>query len=665
MSQQALTRYAALFDSVRSRRRRAEIPTGFDIIASRASMAIQARRVTLSWLRKQAELVDALAPSIRNHSEAALDQVISETREAFVRGRQDHEVVRRGLGLVREVARRHTGEEAYIVQLMGALSLYHGRIIEMLTGEGKTLTGSLAAPLIAWHRRHLHVFTVNDYLAKRDAQSREPIYRRCLLRVGAIHQDLGQDDRFNTYALPIVYGTPKQITADWLRDQIRLGAKTNAWAGRQAMIASGSQDSGPMIPGLQAALVDEADAVLIDEGVVPLIIARARRTDDMADVYRRAASIAASLDEGPDYQVDHLRRRVELKDRGRHRCSLLFDQAPEPIWKARRRAEELIRNALIARHCYLRGHQYQVVDGRVVIVDEYTGRFLADRQWEHGLHQSVEAKEAIDVTADRETMARMSFQRFFRSYPFLCGMTGTAADATSEMKAVYTRPVLVIPTNRPIARKQWPLRVFRNTEAKWNAIAQSISDLHQQGRPILVGTRSIEASEFLSKKLEARGLPHRVLNANFDKEEAEMIGGAGLGGSAASITVATNMAGRGTDIKPEPDAIAVGGLHVILTEMHTAKRIDRQFIGRAGRQGDPGSAQIFVSLEDELVKLHSRTAARVLKRSGLGEELSGVGVRAAAKLFRFAQRDAEARARRGRAGVLKQDQWIEKHLPGS
>ncbi len=665
MSQQALTRYDALFDSIRSRRRRSEVPTGLDVLASRAKMLIESRRVTMGWLRAQAELVDALAPSIRNHSEAALDQVISETRESFVRGRQDQEVVRRGLALTREVARRQTGEEAYIVQLMGALALYHGRIVEMLTGEGKTLTGSIAAPLIAWQRRHLHVFTVNDYLAKRDAQSREPIYRRCLLRVGAIHQELAHHERFQVYTLPIVYGTPKQITADWLRDQIRLGAKTTAWTGRQAMIAAGVDQAGPMIPGLQAALVDEADAVLIDEGVVPLIIARARRTDDMAEVYRRASVIAASLDEGPDYEVDHLRRRADLKERGRHRCSLFFEQAPEPIWKARRRAEELIRNALVARHCYLKGHQYQVVDGRVVIVDEYTGRFLADRQWEHGLHQAVAAKEAIDVTADRETMARMSFQRFFRSYPFLCGMTGTAADATAEMKMVYTRPVLVVPTNRPVVREQWPLRAFRTAEAKWNAIAQSISDLHEKGRPVLVGTRSIEASEYLAKKLEARGLPHRVLNANFDKEEAELIGNAGHGGGVASITVATNMAGRGTDIKPEPAAIAAGGLHVILPEMHTAKRIDRQFIGRAGRQGDPGSAQIFVSLEDELVKLHSRTAARVLKRSGLGEELSGVSLRAAARLFRFAQRDAEGRARRGRAGVLKQDQWIEKHLPGS
>jgi preprotein translocase subunit SecA len=661
---QALTRYSALFDSVRSRRRRSDVPRGLDVIAARAAMAVESRRCSVSWLREQAAQVDALAPAIRNHSEAALDQVVSETREAFVRGRQDPELVRRGLALVREVARRATGEEAYPVQVLAALALYHGRIVEMLTGEGKTLTGSIAAPLIAWRRRHLHVFTVNDYLARRDAASREAIYRRCLLNVGAIQQEMQQSDRFEVYSRGIVYGTPKQITADWLRDQIRLGARTTAWAGRQAMIAAGGSEAGPLIPGLQAALVDEADAVLIDEGVVPLIIARARRTDDMAEVYRRAASIAATLDEGPDYAVDHLRKKVELKARGEHRCGQLFAQAPEPIWKARRRASELIRQALIARHCYLKGHQYQIVDGRIVIVDEYTGRLLPDRNWEHGLHQAVEAKEKVEVTADRETMARMSFQRFFRSYPFLCGMTGTAADATSEMQTVYTRPVIRVPTNRPMIREEWPMRVFRGAEVKWNAIAQAVADLHALGRPVLVGTRSIEASEFLSQKLEARGLAHKVLNANFDKEEAELIADAGVGGSGASIVVATNMAGRGTDIKPDEPAVKAGGLHVILTEMHGAKRIDRQFIGRAGRQGDPGSAQIFVSMEDELVRLHARRGASILKGVGAGEELNGAARTTAVKLFRLAQRDSEGRARRGRTAVMKQDQWIEKHLPG-
>ena len=437
-SSSTVTRYHALFESLRSRRRRPENPKGLDVFASLARMKLRTRGVTLSWLRTEAEAVNALAPDIRTHSEAALNEIIRESRDLFIRGRQNAQAVRRAFAIVREVARRDTGEEAYIVQLMGAMALYHGRIVEMVTGEGKTLTGSLAAPLLAWQHRYLHIYTVNDYLAQRDAESRAGIYRRMGCDVGAIVQTMDEHQRFDVYAKPIVYGTPKQITADWLRDQLRLGQLATPWAGRRLL--SGVGGTGPMIPGLRAALVDEADAVLIDEGVVPLIIARSRREDEMSTVYKDATWIAKKLDEKADYTMDHLRRKAELTRRGRHRLEEMAGGLEEPIWRAVRRAEELVRMAIVARHCYLAGHQYQIVDGRIVIVDEYTGRFLPDRSWEHGLHQSVEAKENLEITADRETLARMSFQRFFRSYPFLCGMTGTIADAAVEMEKIYQPP---------------------------------------------------------------------------------------------------------------------------------------------------------------------------------------------------------------------------------
>lgn len=666
---QALTHYHALYESFRSRRVRPQIPKGLDLVASRLGTAARHYRSRGPVLREQAEMAASLAPTYRGMSDAVLDDAIVSLREAFVRGRHDDETVRRALGAVREVARRVTGEEAYPVQLMGALALFHGRVIEMLTGEGKTLTGSIAAPLIAWRHRRLHVFTVNDYLAARDAQSRRPIYSRCLLDVGAITQEMDPPERHQVYARGIVYGTPKQIVADWLRDQIRLGRATTPWAARHLLSTSGHDaggGAGPMVPGLRAAMVDEADAVLIDEGVVPLIIARSRREDDMAKVYREAASLAGKLDEGPDYEVEHVRKRVELRPRGRQRlddlCDHLLDHGGEPIWRATRRAEELVKQALVARHCYVHGQHYQIVEGKVVIVDEYTGRFLQDRQWEHGLHQSVEAKEGLEVTADRETLARLSFQRFFRSYPFLCGMTGTAADATPEIKGVYARPVTIVPTNRPVVRERWPMRVFRSQRDKWSAVADSIETVHRAGRPVLVGTRSIAASELLGRLLAMRGLEHNVLNANFDKEEASLISGAGVGGLRAAITVATNMAGRGTDIKPDRAALEAGGLHVILTEMHGALRIDRQFFGRAGRQGDPGSCQMFVSLDDELVVRHAPWLARLLRDRSREPELAST--RAAEALFRLAQRRNEAKERRNRAAVLRQDDWIDKHLPG-
>ncbi|CAG0993591.1 Protein translocase subunit SecA [Phycisphaerales bacterium] len=666
---QVVTQYSVLYDSFRSRRLRPPSYKGLDLVSSRAGMAVRHFRTRAAYLLSQAEQTDLLASEFRNMSEGALDDAIVNSRDLFARNRQDEGGVRRALAAVREVARRLTGEQAYVVQLMGALGLYHGRIIEMLTGEGKTLTGSIAAPLIAWHYKRLHVFTVNDYLASRDAESRRYIYRRCLLDVGAITQEMQPAERALVYSRPIVYGTPKQIVADWLRDQIKLGRATTAWTARHltSQVGSGGEGLTPIVPGLRAALVDEADAVLIDEGVVPLIIARSRREDDMAKVYREAASLAGKLDEGADFEIDHVRRRADMTRHGEDRLVVLFDQllshAGEPIWRATRRGEELVRQALVARYCYIHGQQYQIVDGKVLIVDEYTGRFLPDRQWEHGLHQAVEAKEGLEVTADRETLARLSFQRFFRSYPFLCGMTGTAADATSEMESVYTRPVTIVPTNKPVVRAQWPARVFRAVRDKWSAIAASIEDVHRAGRPVLVGTRSIAASELLARLLELRGLPHQILNANFDKEEADFISKAGMGGPDAAITVATNMAGRGTDIKPDARALEAGGLHVILTEMHGAKRIDRQFIGRAGRQGDPGSAQIFVSLEDELVQRHAPVLTRLLRERARDAELAQT--RMAMRVFRLAQRRSEARDRRNRAGVLRQDDWIDKHLPGS
>ncbi len=668
---QSVTRYHALFESLRSRRRKPENRKGLDLLAAHAGMKLRSAKVTLRWLRTQAEQIDTLAPDLRTHSDRALDDVVRTVRETFVRGRADDESLRRAFACVREVARRATGEEAYVVQLMGALALYHGRIVEMVTGEGKTLTGSIAAVPLAWLHRYVHVFTVNDYLAARDAESRKPIYSRCGCDVGAITQPLPERERAGVYARAIVYGTPKQITADWLRDQIRLGPLNTAWSGRSMMgrlsgggagTAGGGLGGGPLIPGLHACLVDEADAVLIDEGVVPLIIARARREDDMARIYKDAAEVARRLDDKADFVVDHLHRRADLTRRGEHRAVQLAEKFEDPIWRAPRRAEELVRQALVARHCYLAGHQYQIVDGCVVIVDEYTGRFLPDRSWEHGLHQAVEAKENLEITADRETLARMSFQRFFRTYPFLCGMTGTAADAAGEMERVYQRPVTVIPTNRPLIRERWPTRVFRTAEARWTAVVDSIQELHRQRRPILVGTRSIEASEHLASRLTARGLLHRVLNASFDKDEADIVSQAG---KHSTITVATNMAGRGTDIKLDREARENGGLHVVLTEMHSALRIDRQFIGRAGRQGDPGSAQLFVSLDDELVRHQTPNLLGYLRALAGSDEVGGTARPQAAAIFRLAQRRAEARGRRMRADVLRHDDWVEKHMPGA
>ncbi|MEL6497007.1 MAG: hypothetical protein AAF937_07195 [Planctomycetota bacterium] len=654
MSVGGLTAYDALAESVTSRKRAKPVHRGADQLVATGALKLRQRRRRLDVLLRHADEVCSLAPEIRTYADVRLDSELEQMRASFMLGRVSDDVLIRAVALVREAGSRESGEEAYPVQIAGALALLHGRIAEMVTGEGKTLTGSLAVPLLAWRYRHVHVLTVNDYLAERDAESRGSLYKRCGLGVGAIQQDQTPADRARLYAGPIVYGTPKEIAADYLRDQIRMGAIDSSWSGWQTL-----GGRGPIVPGLQACLVDEADAVLIDEGVTPLIIARPREMDGLAPVYERACSIAASLNQHADYGIDLLRKKIRFTPSGMASMREAFARESDRAWRIERRGLELIRQALLAEHCYTRGQQYEIVDGRVVIVDEYTGRFLPDRSWEHGLHQAVEAKERVEITADRETLARVSFQRFFRSYRFLAGMTGTAADAAGEMERVYGRPVTVLPTHRPVAREQRPTRIFRNVHDKWSAIVSSIEREHAQGRPVLVGTRSVEASLHLSELLEDRGLPHAVLNAHNHAEEAATIAHAG---EVGRITVATNMAGRGTDIKLTTAARERGGLHVILSEMHTARRVDRQFIGRAGRQGDPGSAEIFASLDDDLPsRFAPNLAALASRRSGPAERS---GDRLAASALQLAQRRSESRDRRSRASVLRQDDWLEQHMPG-
>ncbi|MEO1583966.1 MAG: hypothetical protein AAFR96_05255 [Planctomycetota bacterium] len=653
MSERGLTAYAALAATVNARRRARPVRTGADQLVELGALRLRQRKHRLEVLLSRAEAIDAMAADVRAYSEARLHESLMDARSAFLLGRADGAVVDRALALVREAASRETGEEAYTVQLAGALALVYGRIAEMVTGEGKTLTGSLAIPLLAWRFRHVHVLTVNDYLAERDAESRSGIYERCGLSAAAICQQHTPAERAERYAGPIVYGTPKEIAADYLRDQIRTGRVDSAWSGWQTL-----GNRSPIVPGLHACVVDEADAVLIDEGVTPLIIARAREADDLGPAYSRARELAASLEEPADFVIDRLRKRAVLTPGGADRLREVFAGEQHEAFRVERRGTELVRQALVADRCYVKGQQYELVDGRVVIVDEYTGRFLPDRSWEHGLHQAVEAKEGVEITADRETLARISFQRFFRSYRFLAGMTGTAADAAGEMRRVYARPVTVIPTHRPIARTQRPTRIFSTSEAKWRAIIDSIEAEHSLGRPVLVGTRSVEASVHVSELLDARGLRHAVLNAHHHAEEAQTISQAG---EVGRITVATNMAGRGTDIKLTADARARGGLHVVLTEVHGARRVDRQFVGRAGRQGDPGSAQTFASLEDDLPTRFAPTLAGLVRTRGEGAEQGG---RLAELAVKIAQRRSESRDRRNRRSVLRQDDWLEKHMPG-
>lgn len=650
-----------VWSTLRTRRRQVKPHIGIDGYAARIGTRFKHRRISLPHLRREAEAVVALEKQWAELTDAALDAKIVELREVFARRTHKDEEIRQGMAAIREVASRETGEKPYMVQVMGALGLFHGQIVEMVTGEGKTLTAAVAVSLLGWLRKPIHVVTVNDYLAQRDADSRSPIYRRCGLQAGSVVGETPEPLRAEAYRLPIVYLTQKELVADWLRDQLKLGRIADPVSTRWLTEGRGRRGpgaAGVLVPGLHIGVVDEIDAVLIDEAVTPLIIAQPRQEDAQSALYKRARDLGRMLKLKEHYSVDHSKRRVELTDVGRAHVESLLLPEEHAIWRAARRREELVTQALVAEHCYLHKQHYQIVEEKIVIVDEYTGRFMQDRQWQHGLHQAVEAKHDLEVTADRDTLASLSFQRFFKQYPHLCGMTGTAADAKAEMETTYGLPVRIIPTNRPVKRERLPDLIFATSAQRWEAVVEEIDQMHRQGRPVLVGTRSIEASELLSELLMKRGLKHQVLNAVHHKAEAQIVADAGVTGA---ITVATNMAGRGTDIKLGPGVKERGGLHVILTERHTASRVDRQLFGRAGRQGDPGSARVIISLEDELLLKHGGVAARAALRRY--RSTRAPLPRWLMRLFNVAQNRAQNQAFKSRAAVLRHDEELDKALP--
>ena len=612
---------------------------------------------------RRADRVLALEKDYRDLGSGRLREAAAEMRDRFRRGGATDEVLERAYALVREVARRQTGMSIFRVQVAGALALQAGCIAEMATGEGKTLSATLPATIEGWRGKGCHVVTHNDYLATRDADWMGKVYRFCGLRVAAVEQGMKPPDRREAYQADITYCTNKEVTADFLRDRLALGRLQGLPSALMAKIAEGAGSGTDRLVqrGLHFAIVDEADSILIDEAVTPLIISGEAPNLEQVEAFQQAAHLAAQLvpsGRDPEFRVNRRYREVDLTDAGKDRLEELAGDLGG-VWAGARRREELVTQALTAREFYLRDKQYIVdEEEKVVIVDEFTGRLMPDREWRDGLHQAVSAKEEVEVQPPKDTYARVSFQRFFRLYRKLAGMTGTAAEAWREFWQIYHAPVVTIPTNRPCIRKVLPDRVYATEEAKWKGIVEEIRRLHETGRPILVGTRSVGASERVSQLLTDLGLEHQVLNAVRHREEAQVTAAAGQPGK---ITVATNMAGRGTDIRLGAGVAKLGGLHVLATERHEAGRIDRQLFGRSARQGDPGSAQAVVSLEDELVRRHApHLAASLRRRHGRTDrEVSG---RLSRHLFNSAQRRAERLSLAQRKGVLRADDWLDEYL---
>lgn len=661
--------YDALWQSQRTRQRPMDRLKGLDAVAARLFVRAKASRLNTSHWREMATRVEALSPKWQGLDDEALAASVSALRESFRRRRNTPDQLLDAAAAVRELAYRHLGQRPYGVQLMGALAIVHGQVVEMATGEGKTLTAAVAGSLLAWSWPTVHVVTANEYLAARDAKWMEPLYRAAGVSVGAVVPGMEDALRAATFRRAVVYTTQKELVGDWLRDHLSLSRISDAVTERLApprpLGGADGQDQprnpGVRVPGLHAVIVDEADAVLIDSAVTPLIIAMARGKSRLEDAYRRAADLATALVEKSDFEIELKGRRCKLTEAGKQKVASLLTPTDIGPWRAPRRRHELIEQGLAAIHCYKRGEQYDMVEGRVTMIDEFTGRFQPDRHWQHGMHQAVQAKEGLEIEGDGRSLASLSFQRFFRMYPLLSGMTGTAWDAKSEFEQTYRVPVRKIPTHRPLLRVALPSRFFATSEARWKAVAQSVAQQHAKGRPVLVGTRSVAASQHLSELLTALNVKHQVLNAINHEQEAQIVE---LAGMRDAVTVATNMAGRGTDIKLGPGVSELGGLHVILTERHDSSRIDRQLIGRSGRQGDPGSSQVMVSLEDSLLQKNVPSLASSMASIAKPGEHGEISFPGLESLFRLAQRRAQGEAFNARKQILLRDDWIERTMPG-
>ncbi len=577
------------------------------------------------------EDINSLEPKMQTLSDEELRQKTAEFRQRLEAGETLDDLLVEAFAVVRETARRVLNMRHFDVQLIGGMVLHDGRISEMKTGEGKTLVATLAAYLNALSGKGVHVITVNDYLARRDSQWMGQVYQFLGMTVGLIQHDLEPEARRQAYAADITYGTNNEYGFDYLRD--------NMVNTVQEMVQR----------DLHYAIVDEVDSILIDEARTPLIISG--QADRSPDMYYTFARIASNLKAEIDYSVDEKLKAVSPTEAGVAKVermlavSNLYDDAHLDL-------SHYLNQALRAKALMKRDRDYVVKDGEVIIVDEFTGRLMFGRRYSDGLHQAIEAKEGVKIEDETQTLATITFQNYFRMYRQLSGMTGTAVTEEEEFRKIYGLDVIVVPTHRPMIRKDYPDMVYKTEAAKFRAVIREIEELYQSRRPVLVGTVSIEKSEMLSEMLREKGIPHSVLNAKYHEQEAEIIAQAGRIGA---VTIATNMAGRGTDIVLEEGVPQMGGLHIIGTERHESRRIDNQLRGRSGRQGDPGSSRFYLSLEDDFLRLFAApTLAGLMDRLGVQEDEpieSGVLTRA----IESAQKKVEARNFDARKQVLQYD----------
>lgn len=563
-------------------------------------------------------------------------------------------------GLVSVSIQRVLGIRPFDVQLAAGTVMHFGGLVELATGEGKTVSASAPAFLNALSGKGCHVTTVNDYLAKRDAEWIGPVYKKLGMTVGVLQQKMEDHDRIAAYKADLTYGTAAEFGFDFLRDRLKV---RGGQAQTAPFWAPWTGSAGRMDPRVQRtlhyAIVDEADSIFVDEAKTPLIIANATRPAEPEEqvVYKWADKLARDMKRDEHFLMNAKKDKIELTDAGKH--LVRYSNPPTGKYaKAMDKLLEAVERALHSHYRFMRDHHYMVnSEKKIVIIDEGTGRPMPDRHWRDGLHQAVEAKEGVQINMASSHAAQITFQNFFRLYDKLAGMSGTLLPNFWELRKVYRRWTTKVPTNKPTKRQVLPDAIFPTEAAKFDAVVQTTQQMLQAGRPVLIGTRTVEASKKVSQRLTALGIPHQVLNAEQNEGEADIVSRAGQPGT---VTVATNMAGRGTDIKLGPGIAEKGGLHVIGTERHEAERIDRQLIGRAGRQGDPGSAQFMLSLEDQL--LEGLGVAKQRELEELGKAGGSRDWNAFAPLFRVAQRRVEARHYRQRLDLMNYDKQRQEML---
>lgn len=602
--------------------------------------------------RSMADSIIARSEQMRSWSNAELQAAAKKVAWEARAGIPLDTLLPEAYALVRESAGRVLGMRHFPVQVMGAIALFEGNIAEMQTGEGKTLTATMPSFLRALTGQGCHVVTVNDYLAKRDAETMGPVHELLGLTVGRILENMETEDRRKNYAADITYGTSKEMGFDFLRDRLRIGASQDDGSPKNRRHLRTMQGGeAPVQRGHHFALIDEADSILIDEARTPLIIGLTQPNDpSTVNLFRWSNRVTFQLEPRRDYVYEPERRNAWLTDAGCRKVVLMS----KPTLLSSIDTERIysqVEKALTAHRAFERDRDYVIVDNKVVIVDEGTGRVMDGRKWQDGLHQAIEAKELVPITAATGEAARITVQSFFRQYTHLAGMTGTGVQAAGELRKTYRLKVTRISTNKPCIRKGLSPRFFLTQDAKREAIVEQIQLLTRAGRSILVGTPSVEASEALGLLLKDRRIAHQILNARYHEQEATIVADAGHPGG---VTIATNMAGRGTDILLDDDVRAAGGLHVIATEMHSSKRIDRQLVGRAARQGDPGSFQFFLSLEDELLRCREPKELVRKRRLAIADRAGELG-RTWLRYFNRVQRFLERTHRKQRKHLLKQE----------